>query len=145
MSGFGGNDVSRKTKQQWTIPIASYTATKAGTAVSIAGMSGTAIKIVLVTGTITTADASNLMTLSVTQGTTNAAATAVDSAQLDPCDSFDYLINATTEGDAFKVINFIVKPTMDWIKVTATETGTFEGIFGVYVEFEPSLSPHLTS
>jgi hypothetical protein len=145
MSIWGGNDASRKVKRQWTIPIASYTATQTGTAVDITGMAGTAISLVLYTGTLTLADATNLMTFSVTQGTTSAAATAVDAAQLDPIGGWGYLLNATTQSDNFYVINFIVKPDMDWVKVTGTETGTFQGIFGVAVEFETKTSPYVTT
>lgn len=145
MSNTNRTDSARNLKEQLSIPIAQYTGTTTGTAVSILGC-GPSVDIVIRTGTIAAADASNYMTITVTQGTTNAAADAVDSTQYDVTNGWDRLINATTENDATYRINFIVKPDYDWLKIVATKTaGTVDIVLGAWVEFEPSITPYLTT
>ena len=76
---------------------------------------------------------------------TDAAADAVDSSQYDAANGWDKVINATTEGNATYRINFIVKPEYDWLKIVATKSGTFNGTFGAWIEYMPSIQPVLAT
>lgn len=144
MSNFDRSDSVRCIKETNSIPISAYTATVTGAAVNIYGC-GPSVGIVIRTGTISAADGSNFMTFTVLQGTTDAAADAVDSSQYDAANGWDKVINATTEGNATYRINFIVKPEYDWLKIVATETGTFNGTFGAWIEYMPSIQPVLAT
>jgi len=108
---------------------AAITATTTGSEITLAGI--TDVWCVVQVGVIAAADASNLMTFTVTQcATTGGTFVAADAAQYGVADSWDRILNAVAEGSQSYAFNFYPKPGYGFIKLVATETGTFDGIFG---------------
>ena len=122
-----------------SIASASITATTTGNYVDILGADRVLIQIPV--GVVSTADASNYITFTVTDGTTTTAGDAVATTQYIAADSWDMTINATTEGSAMYAFEFIPTPGKRYIKVVGTETGTTSAIYGAYVTFSKIHQP----
>ena len=106
------------------------TATTTGDEVQLAGGP---ILVMVYLDTVTTADATHYFTFSVTQSTaTGGTFAAADSSQYLVADSWDLIINATTEV-GLKVFQFIPVAGYDFIKVVATETGTGDITYSAFV------------
>ena len=74
---------------------------------------------------MTTADATNFFTLSFTEcATSGGTYTAVPAAPVTTMDSWDKLINATTEAAEMHLVQVRLTPGMRYIKAVFTETGT---------------------
>lgn len=137
-------DVTEQNTYIQSIAPAAITATTTGSAVDVTGYEG--VEIVVEAGVITAADASNYMTFTVTYTTDDTNYTALDSGDYISPASWDRIINATTEGSA--TYRFGIKPSVaniSKIKVVATETGTFNGIFGASVRLANPLVGPVTS
>lgn len=119
-----------------SISPASITATTTGTAVDCYN----AIECVAVipVGTVTTADADNYVTFTISESDDNSSYAALDStgylqAENMAGTSWDRIINATTEGD--NVYRFQFVPSKRYVKIVGTETGTTSAVYGGFVEF----------
>ena len=109
---------------------ADITATTTGEAIDLTGI--TDVMVLISVGNVAIADASNLFTFTVTECATAAGTyVAADASQYDTSDSWDRIINATTEEETIYAFNFF--PTSRYMRVVATETGTFNGIIGAVV------------
>lgn len=108
---------------------ADYTATETGDVITLLGI--TDVWCVVQAGVVAIADASNLFTFTVTQCETVAGTyVAADASQYGVADSWDRIINLTTEGSRSYAFNFYPKPGFMFIRLVATETGTAQAIFG---------------
>ncbi len=121
-----------------SINSASITATTTGSAVSTEGCRS--LTVIIPVGAVATADASNLVTFTVTESVDDSAYTALDSGDYisvipnGGSAVWDRIINATSEQNA--CYSFGIKTTtanVSSIKVVGTETGTTEAIYGAYV------------
>lgn len=132
MAGFGAHDdLVHNFDLERAIDPASYTATKTGEEIAL---SGGPVLVLVTVGAVAAADAENYVTFTVEQATaTGGDFSAADSSQYKVADSWDRLINATTEGNAVYAFQFIPAATYDYIKVVGTETGTTEAIYDVTV------------
>jgi len=109
---------------------ASITATTTGDAIDLNGI--TDVMVLVSVGAVATADASNYQTFTVTECATAAGTyVAAGTSQYSTSDSWDRIINATTEENDIYAFNFF--PTERYIRVVATETGTTEAIFSANV------------
>jgi len=112
------------------VPAATLTATTTGEAIDLNGI--TDVMVVVPVGVIATADASNLFTFTVTEcATADGTYAAAETTQYSTSDSWDRILNATTEGSDIYAFNFF--PTLRYIRVVATETGTASAFFSASV------------
>jgi hypothetical protein len=126
-----------------SIDPADYTATKTGDEVDLTNAIEGSVMIVVNIGAVTTADATHYFTFTVTEASaTGGSFSAADSTQYSTKDSWDRIVNATSEANAVKVFNFI--PSEPFIKVVATETGTAQALFGATVLFKKRHQPAST-
>lgn len=134
-------DIGRNLKISQAINIAAYTATTTSAAVDLDGVSFQST-ILVNTGALSAADGTNYMALSVTQSTELAGTyTAVDADQIDLVNGWDGKIDALTDANKTYRMNLRIKPDYRYITVAMTETGTFDGVFGVQVVFFPCTQP----
>jgi hypothetical protein len=125
----GRKDIARQFDYFTSCAYADRTATITGSEVNITGAKEVLVLVYVVSNT--TSDASNLFTFTVTEASaTGGSFSAAASTAYDPVDSWDRLINATTETGLY-AFNF--KPTQPYIKVVATETGTAQVAFSAHV------------
>lgn len=137
-------DKARNFDYLQSIAPAAITATTTGSEVSLVGVKDNVLILVDV-GAISAADSSNYVTFTVTQATASGGSfSAAASGQYDTVDSWDRILNATTEGSAVYAMNFKPAKGYDYIKVVATETGTFNGIFGAHVLVDGRHQPEST-
>ena len=134
------SDMGRNIERAQSIAPAAITATTTGEEVDLSGVLDCMILVDV--GVISAADANNYMTFTVTQATaTGGSFSAADSAQYGAIDSWDLVLNATTEGSQTYAFNFFPKADYPIIKVVATETSTFDGIFGATALFTKTTQP----
>jgi hypothetical protein len=140
-----GSDTSRHKRKQISIPFATYTATKEGTARDCSG-AGTAVEINILTGTLANASAANTMTFKITQSATESGSyTDADTAQYDKINSWNGLIDDNSVSDTFYSIVFLLKPGYRWLKIVATEAGTFNDPFCGWIEFIDMTQPVIST
>jgi len=109
---------------------ADHTATATGEEIDLLGI--TDVMVLISVGNVAIADASNLFTFTVTEcATSGGTFVAAGTTQYSTSDSWDRIINATTEEEDIYAFNFF--PTKRYIKVVATETGTAQAIFSANV------------
>lgn len=131
-------DIVKDYDYKVSIASASITATTTGSEIDLQGAID--VKVLIPVGIVTTADATHYFTFTVTQcATSGGSFTAAATTQYHVADSWDRVINATTEGSALYAFQF--KPTKRYMKVVATETSTGQAIFGAYVEFTKRHEP----
>lgn len=116
-----------------SIAAAQYTATATGDEVDMLGFESATI--LVYPSAIATADASNLVTFTLTEATTTGGTfTAVDSGDYISSGGWDRLLNAT--GEAADVYIFGYKRSVvskRFIKVVGTETGTTDATYSAVV------------
>jgi len=114
------------------------TATVTGSEIDLLGAID--VLIIVSIGAVAIADATKLFTFTVTQcATSGGTFAAAATTQYMVADSWDRIINATTEADAVKAFQF--KPTLRYIKVVATETGAAQATFGAVVVYNKRSQP----
>jgi hypothetical protein len=115
-----------------SINLANYTATVAGSGKDTWGMLDVLVYIPV--GVVAAADATHFFTFSFSESDTEGGSyTAIASANIRTIDSWDYIINATTEAGNLHVVQ--LNRTKRWVKVTATESagGAANANFGAYI------------
>jgi hypothetical protein len=123
-----------------SIDPASYTATKTGDEIDLSDAVDGSVWVVVNVGAVTTADATNLFTFTVTSASaTGGSFSPEDSTAYTTVNSWDRLINATTEENTSYAFN--LAHTNPFVKVVATETGAAEAIFGATVYYEKRHGP----
>ena len=115
-----------------SIPLTQYTATETGTALDTWGMLDVMVYIPI--GRVAAADATHYFTFSFEESDTfGGVYTSVASANIINIDSWDMIINATTEKESFHPVQ--IRRTKRWLKVIATESagGAADADFGAYI------------
>jgi len=141
-----GNDAVRFLKKQWSINMATLTGHTTGSEVNCSD-AGNSVEFCIPTGTLAVADGSNYMTLTVLQATTSGGSfSAADAGQYDFVNSWDGKIDSqTTDSNTFRSLNFLLKPGYPYLKAYLAETGTFNDILGVFVQFIPGSQPAIAT
>lgn len=123
-----------------SLNLADITATTTGSAVDM--LNHLDILCICAVGPVTTADASNYFTYSWTECATSAGTyTAVPAAQITTIDSWDKIVNATTEAGNIHVVQIEMTPGMRYLKCVATETGTAQATLGGTFFFTEKTQP----
>jgi len=124
-------DMGRQLKLGTSIAHAQITATTTGSEVDCTGAKEVTIAVYVSANT--TSDSTNYVTFTVTNSdATGGTFDAVSSDQYDPVNSWDRVLNATTETGWF-VFNFHLTPGHPFIKVVGTETGTTDITYSAHV------------